>query len=227
MPPTGARAVELGFTGVQIGRGVDPAPAAAAGLGFYLDQPVGKGVLELRDREFVPLRQAYEKSRDPAVLVRPGCYAKAEFVADLAARAAAEARRVAGAGLRFVALADEASATRHDAPLDTCWCGDCLRAFRKFAKQRYRSIDALNAAFGTQFERFEDVVPLTTDQVRRRELGDVDLPLDLRPFTARLDFVDGQFEHLVRSVQNAGRGGRARRAGRAHGALGAERVRRR
>ncbi|MCA8950547.1 MAG: beta-galactosidase, partial [Planctomycetes bacterium] len=193
----------LGFTGVQLGAGADPAPVVAAGLSFYLDQPIGKGALELRDTDVTPLRQAYEKTRDPAVLVRPGCLARSEFVDRLAAAAAAEARRVAGPGLLFVALADEASMPRHDAPLDLCWCGDCLAEFRRFAERRYRTIDALNAAFGTQYATFADVVPVSTDQVRRRELGDTRLPADLRAFAARLDFVDAQFPTAVTRIQRA------------------------
>ncbi|MEC7726410.1 MAG: hypothetical protein VYD05_12900, partial [Planctomycetota bacterium] len=44
-----ALARRAGFTGVQLGRGGDPAPLRAMGLSFYLDQPIGKGLLELRD----------------------------------------------------------------------------------------------------------------------------------------------------------------------------------
>lgn len=202
-PARAAAAKELGFTGIQIGPGVDPAPVVELGLGYYLDQPVGKGVLELRDRQFVPLRQRYEQDRDPAALVRPGCFATPDLVGGLAERAAAASARAAGPGLRFVALADEASATRHDAPLDTCWCEHCLTGFRDFARRRYRTLDALNAAFGTQFASFDDVVPLSTDQVRRRELGDTSLPADLRPFAARLDFVDRQYADAVVAIQRA------------------------
>ena len=201
-----ARAVatrELGFTGVQLARGGDPAAIVAAGLGYYLDQPVGKGVLELRDEQWLPLARAYEKDREPAALVRPGCFATPGLVDRLAAEAAAEVARVAGPGLRFVALADEASATRHDAPLDTCRCEHCAVAFRQFAQGRYRTIDALNDALGSQFASFADVVPLSTDQVRRRELGDTVLPPNLRPFALRQQFVDEQFAAAVQTIAAA------------------------
>jgi hypothetical protein len=187
---------DLGYTAVQLGRGNDPAPLVAAGLGYYLDQPIGKGVFELRDEQWQPIAQAYERTRDPAVLVRPGCFATDGLVASLAADAAAEARRVAGPGLRFVALADEASATRHDAPLDT-------EAFRKFVARRFRTVDALNEALGTQFASLPDVVAMTTDQVRRRELGDTTLPRNLRPFALRQQFVDEQFAAAVQQVARA------------------------
>jgi hypothetical protein len=198
-----SKAKQLGFTAVQVGRGVDPTPVREAGLGYYLDQPIGKGVLELRDEQWHPLAQKYEQTRDPAMLVRPGCYLGKGVLEQAARDAAAEAIRVTGAGLRFVALADEASATRHDAPLDTCACADCLAAFRKFAQRRYRTIAACNDALGTQWASFDDLVPMSTDQVRRRELGDTVLPRNLRPFALRQQFVDEQFAFAVQSIAGA------------------------
>jgi hypothetical protein len=200
-PVTGvALAKAIGFTAIQLGRGADPAPVAAAGLGFYLDQPIGKGLLELRDDPWLTVRDAYERTRDPAVLVRPACFA-APDVLDRAVRdAAAEAARVRGDALRFVALADEPSATRHDAPLDTCRCAHCIAAYRAFLERRFRTIDAANLALGTQFPSFADAVPTTTDQVRRRELVDTTLPKDLRPFAVWLDFVDEQYANAVTAI---------------------------
>jgi hypothetical protein len=198
-----AVAAKAGFTAIQLGRGVDPAPVLGKGLGFYLDQPIGKGLLELRDEAFAPVRAAYEKGRDPAVLVRPACFAAPGAIDAAVAGAVAEAARVRGPSLRFVALADEASATRHDAPLDTCRCADCLAAFRAFAAQRLGGLDAINDALGTHFASLDAVVPPTVDQIRRRELGDVELPRDLRPFGLWLDFVDAQYADVVRRLANA------------------------
>ncbi|MBM4060428.1 MAG: hypothetical protein FJ265_04925 [Planctomycetes bacterium] len=196
---------EAGFTAVQLGRGVDPAPVVAAGLGYYLDQPVGKGVLELRDEQWLPLRQTYERTRDPAVLVRPGCFATPGLVDDVAAAAAAAVQAALGPGLRFVALADEASATRRDAPLDTCRCEVCMRDFRRFVQGRFATIDELNAAFGSQHASFADVVPPTTDQVRRRELGDVVLPRDLRAYGLLRQFADEQWARGIGALAAAAR----------------------
>ncbi len=193
-------AAPLGMTAVQLPRGGDPAALRALGLSFYLDQPIGKGLLELRDEQWAPIQQAYERSRDHAVLVRPACFAAPGVVAEAAAAAAAEATRVQGDGLLFVALADEASATRHDAPLDTCRCEHCTAAFRVFARQRFPTIGALNQALGTQFAGFDDVVAPTTDQVRRRELGETNLPANLASFALRQQFVDEQFAAAIRTI---------------------------
>jgi len=199
------RIAAAGFDAIQLSPGTDPAPARAAGLGYYLDQPIGKGFLELRDEQFEPLRAEYERTRDPRALVRPQCLRDPGLLTELGARAAAAAAAAAGPGLRFVALADEASATRHNNPLDLCRCTTCLLAFRAFAQQRYTTVEALNKAWGTEFAAFDQVEPLTTDQVRRRELGGVLLPANLRPYGDWLEFVDIGFAaavaHLREQVQ--------------------------
>lgn len=191
---------EVGCDAVQLGRGGDPAAPTGLGLGYYLDQPIGKGLLELRDEQWQPVAQAYERTRDAAGLIRPQCFAEPGLVAQRAAEAAAEARRVRGPGLLFVALADEASATRHDAPLDTCRCAHCAAAFRAFLRRRLPSLDAANAALGSHVVSWDDVELPTTDQIRRRELSDTQLPADLRAFALRQEFVDVQFGDAVAAI---------------------------
>lgn len=196
-------AARLGFTAVQLGRGVDPAPLVEAGLGYYLDQPIGKGVLELRDEQWQPLARAYERDRDPAGLLRPGCFATPGLLDEAAAAAVAEVMRVRGPALQFVALADEASATRHDAPLDTCRCEHCLAAFRVFLLQRHPDLNAANGAMGTHYASFADAMPVSTDQIRRRELGERALPRDLRAFGLAREFADRQFAAAIARLAGA------------------------
>ena len=203
-PAAGAALAQRdGYTAIQLGRGQDPAPARERGLGWYLDQPIGKGQLELRDDEWRAVTAAYERTREPAGLVRPGCLSAPAALAAAAAAAAAEAQRVRGPELRFVALADEASATRHDAPLDTCRCADCLAAFRTFVAARCGDLTAINTALGTQFVRLEDVVPPTTDQIRRRELGERLLPADLRGWSLVRECSDRQWATVVHTIARA------------------------
>ncbi|MBL8727847.1 MAG: hypothetical protein JNM25_05415 [Planctomycetes bacterium] len=199
-PARVAIAGDVGCDAVQLPRGGDAAALAGRGLGYYLDQPIGKGLLELRDEQWQPLLQAYERTRDPAGLIRPQCFAEPDLVAQRAAEAAAEASRVRGPGLLFVALADEASATRHDAPLDTCRCALCAAAFRAFVRQRCATLDAANDALGSHVTAWDGIELPTTDQVRRRELGDTQLPADLRPFGLRQEFVDAQFAAAVAAI---------------------------
>ena len=190
-----------GYTAVQLGRGADPVPVRSLGLRFYLDQPIGKGLLELRDAEWQPVVQLFERTRDASQLVRPTCFAEPDLVTEAAAAAAREARRFGPEGMLFVALADEASSTRHNAPLDSCQCQHCMREFRSYVKQRFADIDSLNEALGTHYLSFDVAVPVSTDALRSRELGERRLPADLRPFSLWLDFVDDQFASAVHVIQ--------------------------
>lgn len=190
-----------GYTAVQLGRGGDAAPLRSLGLRFYLDQPIGKGLLELRDKEWQPVVQLFERTRDASQLVRPTCFAEPDRIDEAATAAAREARRVGREGMLFVALADEASSTRHNAPLDSCQCAHCLRDFRAYVRERFSDIDALNTALGTHYLNFDVAVPVSTDQLRSRELGDQMLPADLRPLSLWLDFVDDQFAGAVQTIR--------------------------
>lgn len=187
-----ARMRAFGFTAINLPRGSSAEVAQRLGLRWYLDQPVGK-VLELREEEFAPLRDGYEQARDAALLVRPRCWSEPGWAAGqreaLAAALGNEMARQAIAN----GLADEASATRNSNPLDLCRCADCLTRFRRFLQERHGSIERLDAAWGTQFTAWDKVVPLTTDQVRRRELGDVSIPVNLRPWREALAFEDANF----------------------------------
>ncbi|HLQ38000.1 MAG TPA: alpha-amylase family protein [Planctomycetota bacterium] len=202
-PAVWAQVKALGFTAVNFAPGQDPAPLLAAGLRGYLDQPAGKGLLELRDEQWQPLRDSYERTRDPAVLIRPLCLQDPAAVAAAAARVTAAVQAVPAGFLLFVALADEASVTRHGNPLDLCRCSRCLSAFRAFLRARHGELGRLNEAWGSVFVDWSEVEPLTTDQVRRRELGGVELPANLRPWSEHLEFTDQQFSAAVASLRQA------------------------
>ncbi len=192
-----------GIDGLNLPRGAEPAPLRAHGLRYYLDQPIGKGFLELRDEEVQPLRAAYERTRDLAGLVRPTCLRDAARLAQLAADVRAAVTACAGPSLSFVALADEASVTRHNAPLDLCRCPDCLRSFSSFALSRHGSLAALNQAWETQFAEPSAIEPVGTDQIRRRELGGPMLPENLQPWADWLDFVDAGFAAAIATLARA------------------------
>jgi hypothetical protein len=171
-----------------------------------VDQPAGKGVLELRDAQWAPLREAYERTRDPGVLVRPACLSDPEVVAAAARAAADRVREVLPHRPRFVALGDEVSVTRHGNPLDLCFSPHCRAAFAAFLRARHGELAALNRAWGTTLASWDDVAPLTTDQIRRRELGGATLPQNLRPWAEHREFMDERLRSAVAAMLSAVRG---------------------
>lgn len=210
-PPTTAtwQAIrDLGFDAVSA-RDTDGARAAAAAkLDWYWDQIVGKGELELRPDQWQPIWDAYDRDRDGAALIRPGCLSDPQVCAAVDARLAAqlEALRVARAeGLRpplGIALADEPSLTRHVNPLDLCSGPHCVAAFRAFLQLRYGgALGRLEAAWGVDFDDWSDVLPWTADRMRAREsVGGSTLPRNLTPWNDHLAFRDQLFVATVRRL---------------------------
>ena len=154
----------LGVSGVMLGPHQDTAPAVAAGLAVLVDQLVGKGILELRETQFAPLRDAYERERDVRHLVRPGCLSDPSTASELLRRAT-DAMRGAAVPCA-VSLGDEISTTRHANPLDFSFSPAALAALRASARARHGDLDALNTAWGTSFADWDAVVPPTADQAR-------------------------------------------------------------
>ncbi len=195
----------MGFTGVNVSSGGNSAGPAAEGLRFYVDQLVPKGVLELRDREWEPLWQAYDSGRDARKLIRPGCLTSpaAQAVID---KSLTRFREVARHRPFAVALGDEVSLTRHANPLDFCVSPTCQDGFRVFLKRRYGEVSRLNTVWQAGYRSFDEVLPWTTDRVRRREVGGAEMPLDMRPWSDHLDYRDALFARVVRlSVESAAR----------------------
>jgi hypothetical protein len=65
-------------------------------------------------------------------------------------------------------LADESSLTAYGDPLDFSWSEPTLKKFRIWLKAQYASLQALNQEWGTQFNSWEDVLPLTTTEAQQK-----------------------------------------------------------
>ncbi len=190
----------LGFTAVSVAAEEDASVPARHGLRFYRDQIAGKGVLELRDAEWLDCQKAYQEHRRRDALQRPAC------LASDAARAALDettARRLAAVqahGPIAVSLGDEISVTRRGNPLDFCFGEDCLRAFQRFAAAAHGDVDRINREWGTEFAALDQVRPLTTDEVRERALITGALPGGLAVWHDHLRFKEQQLAAAVARV---------------------------
>lgn len=63
---------------------------------------------------------------------------------------------------------EEPSVTRYDDALDLCFRESTLAAMREWLKEEYGSLEALNKQWGTDFTRWEDVVPDDSREARER-----------------------------------------------------------
>jgi len=81
--------------------------------------------------------------------------------------------RVADGNRRFsphgYCLGDEAEIAHWYAPVDVCYCPECVAAFRKWLPTRYKDVDALNQQWGTEYASFEQAEPARVEEVRDRD----------------------------------------------------------
>ena len=84
----------------------------------------------------------------------------------------------------WYSLADEPGIGGQAAASDFCFSPACRDAFREWLKERYADLAALNAEWDTEFDRWEDVIALTTDQTFARP-GD-----NFSPWCDHKDFMD-------------------------------------
>ncbi|MBN2490562.1 MAG: beta-galactosidase [Planctomycetes bacterium] len=169
------------------------APAAAlraAGLGFYVGDAAGKGILHLREPDFQPHWDRYWKDRDPRHLERPHCPRDPAVMrrllehVDRVLAAQTPHRPVA------CSFGDEISITRRLIPLDFCFCPYCLAAFRSWLRERYRTLEVLNRQWRTDFEAWDAVVPFTADRIKQRERRMAPAAYALGPWADHRAFMD-------------------------------------
>ena len=193
---------ELGFTSVMTGDLQQAQLAASAGLGVIADQIVGKGVLELRDAQWLAVQRAYSDGRDPATLVRPALLSDPATARALRDAAWQKLATFAPVEPWAASLGDEISVTRHRNPLDLCQAPATLERFRLALEKRHGSVDALNLAWGTTFPSFAHARPWTADEIRKREIGD-GLPRNLRPWAEHREFMDEELARVVAELADA------------------------
>jgi hypothetical protein len=64
-------------------------------------------------------------------------------------------------------LADESSLTAYADAFDVDWSPQALAGFRKWLKEEYGSLKELNLSWGTDFQEWENVVPMTTEEAQQ------------------------------------------------------------
>lgn len=63
---------------------------------------------------------------------------------------------------------EEPSLTCYTDAMDLCFSPHCMARMREWLRKEYGSLEALNAQWGTQFGRWEEVVPDTTEEAQQR-----------------------------------------------------------
>jgi len=118
------------------------------------------------------LVQAYKKhleTGDKRYLVRKPCLDDPKFLDFAAGDIGEEARRYYKQSPLGYIIAHEASLAMYSGPIDFCFSDYSLKAFREWLKKDvYKSLDALNTEWGTQFKGWDEVMPMTWQEARKQ-----------------------------------------------------------
>ena len=145
-----------------------------------------------RGEEWQPLRDAYKATRDKHLLVRKNCLNDPVVAMAYKARIQDIVRCYMPYGPLWYDISDEAGIGDLVGPFDFCFCPHCLNKMRDWLRKVYGSIEALNEEWGTSFKSWDEVEPMTTEEVRRR--GDY----NLAPWADHRTFMEITFAEAFR-----------------------------
>ena len=97
-------------------------------------------------------------------------------IADATAEGYPRAKR---SGMVFCSVADELELVR-DGLVEICFCPYCTDGFRRWAQRFYGGLDRVNAEWGTAYKSWDEVKPITAEEVRKR--GNFAQWVDFRSF---------------------------------------------
>jgi len=168
--------------GINAGMAHSPTPRLEnlldTNLRFYLAQIAPRWLAFYhqtgrRRFEWQPLREAYRKTRDKRLLIRKHCLNDPVVAAAYKSRVQDIVERHKAYAPLFYDMADETGIGDLVGPLDLCFCPHCMIKMREWLRSVYGDLENLNREWGTDFKSWDEVTPMTIDEVRER--GDYNL----------------------------------------------------
>jgi len=188
-----ARIAGIGFSGINVGGGEDPAFALAAGLSFFVDPALPHGILHIPRRTF---DGALERAtRIPPILERP--VGLSDPATKRRTRSLLE-RRLAPFKAHpplFVSLGDEISYTRLINPIDWCHRPTTLSHFPAFVRAFFGGEEEALRTLGVSDLR--SLHPMLTDTARKRFFRVHPDPRALVPWNVARAFSDERFADFL------------------------------
>ena len=188
----------LGVRGTNVFGPGDSRPAATAGRPFYVDHAAGKGILQLRDKDFLAQREAFLAGRERSQLVRKPCVSDPATHAEVLRRIDAVIEALGPRRPFALALDDEISLTLRNSAFDFCRGEHCEAAFRSWLKTRYGSPKKIASAWGRRRSAaFEEIILPSLDEIRRREFIRDPLLWNFADWNDHRAFMDQRFREVV------------------------------
>ncbi|MGE5648219.1 MAG: beta-galactosidase [Acidobacteriota bacterium] len=126
----------------------------------------GFGIYWYRRDGYVNRKAEFAKTKDKKYLVREVTLQSPAFEAGLRAQLEKSLRPLAPLKPMAVYLADESSLTFYADAFDVDFAPEALAGFRQWLRKEYPSLDALNASWGTSFQSWDAVMPMTTEEAQ-------------------------------------------------------------
>jgi hypothetical protein len=127
----------------------------------------GFGIYWYRREEYLQRKAEYLKTGDTKYLTREVTLESPAFEAGVRAQLEKSLRPLAPLKPMACYLADESSVTFYADAFDVDWAPESLARLRQWLQREYGSLGALNASWGTSFQAWNAVVPMTTEQAQK------------------------------------------------------------
>lgn len=170
-PLIAQRMKEMGINTGMGNRDAPPQHIIDSGFGYYVENIINKGLclkFSSSVTNWSKFVDEWSKTRSADAFVRDYCFDDPKWlgsVTDIMSKAAAAH---AAAKPLMYDLRDELSVTISANPFDYDFSPLALAGFRDWLKTQYPDLAALNAQWDTEFKTWDDVMPFSTDQIKRR-----------------------------------------------------------
>ena len=125
------------------------------------------GVYAYRAANYTKRKAAYAQTGDKKYLTRDVVLQDPGFEPTLRSELKQRLEKLAPLKPLAYYLADESSLTSYTDAFDVDWAPAALAGFRQWLRGEYRTLEALNASWGTSFTDWEAVVPMTTEEAQK------------------------------------------------------------
>jgi hypothetical protein len=147
----------------------------------------GFGIYWYRRDPYLKRKADYLRTRDKKYLTREVTLESPAFEAGMRAQLDKSLRPLAPLKPMACYLADESSLTFYGDAFDVDWAPESLAGLRRWLRGEYKSLDALNASWGTSFSEWDSVVPMTTEEAQRHG--------NFAPWADHRAYMETQFVH--------------------------------
>ena len=118
------------------------------------------------------ISQKFRETGDKMLLIRTPCLSDPEFRSRMQQEFLEFGRQCRHLGASFYWFGDELSLTGYwSSAIDFCFSPSCLKGFQEFLRQKYGSVANAAAQWGKNYHSFEEFIPETATEAKRRQDG--------------------------------------------------------